>query len=179
MTGEIRSQAEAELPSLRLLTRYYKIRLYPLVKSASARTLNVQSLVELAKVNKVPGFVLEFTRMPDAAWFSQAEEQLVGTGVGLLAIRFDAADRIVELREIGTASQLFAGARNIHRIPLVDLSLEEVPQVPYRQSAAPAASSQAGESVDGESLEAPEKAAGAPVEPSVLLPAALDTIYIF
>jgi tetratricopeptide (TPR) repeat protein len=179
VTGEIRSQAEAELPSLRLLTRYYKIRLYPLVKSASARTLNVQSLVELAKVNKVPGFVLEFTRMPDAAWFSQAEEQLVGTGVGLLAIRFDAADRIVELREIGTASQLFAGARNIHRIPLVDLSLEEVPQVPYRQSAAPAASSQAGESVDGESLEAPEKAAGAPVEPSVLLPAALDTIYIF
>jgi hypothetical protein len=120
--GEIRSQLTFNLPGVRLLTRYYKIRLYPLVRSASARTLDVSQLVNMANSTKVSGFTLEFSRMPDEEWFEGVENELLGTGIGLLAIRIDSNDQIVEVRELGSDSSLIAGARTVRRMPLIRTS---------------------------------------------------------
>lgn len=186
VTGDIRTQGEIVMPSLRLLTRYYKIRLYPLVKSASTRTLNVQKLIELAAATKVPGFVLEFARMPDEAWFAGAEEALAGTGVGLLAIKFDPADGRVEVRELGAASSLFPGSRKVQQVPMVDCSLEPVPLIPYREYgetvevvAPPVASEVQISEAAGDPVSPAPPSLPVPSQPTVTQPKTPDGVYLF
>lgn len=192
LSGEIHSELDHKLPSLRLLTRYYKIRLYPLVRSASARNLNVKQLVDLAKVHKVQGFTLEFTRLPDEVWFDEAEEMLVGTGLGLLAVQFDTSGEIAEIRELGSDSTLFQGARKVHGVALVDQTLESVPHIPFKEIAAvkelPMVEAETETSAATPAETQPEAAAEesrakaaptSPAAPSVTFPAAPNTLYLF
>jgi len=134
VSGEIRSEINFDLPGVRLLTRYYKIRLYPLIRSASARNFDVSDVVELAKSTKVKGFLLDFTRMPDSEWFNRTEKELAGTGIGLLAVRFDVFGQMVEVREVGSAGALFAGNRGFKELPLVDFTRTESPVIPEMES---------------------------------------------
>lgn len=165
-SGQVRSEVQENYPSLRLLTRYHKIRLYPLVKSATARGLRLDQLAELAETSKVDGFVLEFFQMPDEDWFAEAEKELINKRLGLLAVHVTAMGKVLEVRELGTASSIFAGARKVHDLPVVDLSFEENPVIPL-----PAVLTKAVKTTEEESSE--ER------PPAVIAPATPDTIYVF
>lgn len=122
INGEIRAETDGEFPNLRLLTRYYKIRLLPVIRSVSARTLDVDRLIALARENKLEGFTLSFTRLPDEEWFQRVEAKLVGTGIHLLAMQVNETRGVAEFREMGSSSNLFAGAHDVKSLRLVDLS---------------------------------------------------------
>lgn len=129
VAGEIRSELTEPLTNLQLLCRYYKIRLYPMVRAASARNLKVRQLVDLARETRVSGFTLSFARMPDEEWFEEVEAQLVGTDLGLLAMQIDTRGGIVEVRELGGLSGFIAGPRTSHSLPLVDMSEHTDPKI--------------------------------------------------
>ncbi len=132
--GDLRSEIDFDLPGVRLLTRYYKIRLYPLIRSSSTNSLKVEQLVQLAEANKVEGFTLDFARMPDEEWFAKMEDELVGTGIGLLVIRVDSHDNIAEVRELGSILSLTAGKRETKEFEMVNFSKMEKPIIPVLES---------------------------------------------
>nr|MDA3874211.1 tetratricopeptide repeat protein [Kiritimatiellia bacterium] len=129
VSGEIRSELIEPLTTLQLLCRYYKIRMYPMIRAASSRTLKVQQLVTLAKENRVSGFTLSFARMPEDEWFEEVESQLVGTEVGLLAMQIDARGGIAEVRELGGLSGFIAGPRVTRSFPIVDMTEQTEPVI--------------------------------------------------
>jgi tetratricopeptide (TPR) repeat protein/peptidoglycan/xylan/chitin deacetylase (PgdA/CDA1 family) len=118
-TGEIRFEVSEKFTQTRLLARYYKIRLLPMIRSVSERMLDVESLIERAKLEKVDGFTLVFARLPHENWFAKAEELLLGSEVSLLAVRMDDANNVVECQEVGPADPLFAGPRIMRPLPVV------------------------------------------------------------
>ncbi|MEX2606654.1 MAG: polysaccharide deacetylase family protein [Kiritimatiellia bacterium] len=129
VSGDVRSELPEPLTTLQLLCRYYKIRLYPMIRSASARTLDVQQLVTLAKEVGVSGFTLSFARMPEEEWFEEVETQLAGTNLGLLAMQIDPRGGIAEVRELGGLSGFIAGPRETHSFPLMDLTERTEPVI--------------------------------------------------
>jgi tetratricopeptide (TPR) repeat protein len=129
VSGEIRSELFEALPTLRLLCRYYKIRMYPMIRSVSARILDVKQLVALAKETGVSGFTLSFARMPDEEWFAEMESKLVGTDLGLLAMQVDARGGIAMVRELGGAPGFIAGPRKTHTFPVVDITRKSDPVI--------------------------------------------------
>jgi tetratricopeptide (TPR) repeat protein/peptidoglycan/xylan/chitin deacetylase (PgdA/CDA1 family) len=128
-SGQVRPRDSLEFPRTRLFTRYYKIRLYPMVLSAIPETLDLQGLIALAETSNFPGFVLSFVRMPGEIWFERVEKELIGTGIGLIAVRIDEQNRIAEVRELGGAPSLLAGPRQVRTFTLRDLSTSDHPVI--------------------------------------------------
>ena len=122
--GRIRSDDRGEeFANLRLLTRFYQIRLLPAIRGASPRTLDIEELVALAAEEGVSGFTLLFVRMPDEEWFQETQDALMGTGVSLVAMRVR-EDDAVDIREMCPHVGLFAGRRSIRTLPQVDMSVD-------------------------------------------------------
>ncbi len=120
--GRVRPEMRGDYPNVRMMSRFYQIRMLPAVRSASPRNLDVRELIPLAKEANVDGFTLVFTRMPEETWFKQAEAVLAESGISLVAIRLNRQDRLVELREVCPHVGLFAGARRVHLVPLVEMN---------------------------------------------------------
>jgi hypothetical protein len=186
ITGEVRPGMDLDFPRTRLLSRYYKIRLYPMILAASPRTLKIDELVSLAKSAKVDGFTLSFTRMPPEEWFEIAESQLVGTGVGMMAISIDEVNGVAEVREMGSAPSLLAGPRLTREFEVVELNEQEKPVVVMHEPPPPvlAGTPEDAEPPTGEASE--ETGADAVVEevpvrrkPSVVSSPVQSRVYLF
>lgn len=120
--GRIRAEGGREYTNLRMLCRYYQIRLMPSVQSASPRTLNLDELIQLAKEAQVDGFTLVFVRLPDEEWFRNADAKMADSGVGLLCVRPNRLDNSIEVREVHPRISLLPGRRIARTIPLIDMS---------------------------------------------------------
>lgn len=121
--GRVRWDARGTFPDVRLISRFHRIRLLPMIRSATHRSLSMPDLITLAQEQKVDGFTLVFARMPEEAWFAEAEEALIGSGLTLLAIRMR-DDASVDIREICPHVGLFAGQRAVRTYPLLDMTAE-------------------------------------------------------
>jgi hypothetical protein len=96
--GELRPVQEMAFPKTRLWTRFYKIRLYPMVLSVSPRTLDVTNLVQVARSLNLNGFTLSMVQLPDEEWFQRVERELLGTGIGLIAAELDEKGQVAMIR---------------------------------------------------------------------------------
>lgn len=118
--GRVRWDARGTFSDVRLISRFHRIRLLPMIRSVTHRNLSVADLVTLAAEQKVDGFTLIFARMPDDAWFAEAEEKLIGTGVSLLAMRIR-EDQSADVREICPHVGIFPGRRAVRTYPVIDM----------------------------------------------------------
>ncbi len=116
MDGHITAEQPERFRDLRLLTRYYQIRLLPTIRAAVPRNLDFEELAALAEAERLDGFTLLFVRMPDERWFAQAEAALQESGLNLLAVRVDTDQEWVEVRELGPRLGLFPGRRQTRQL---------------------------------------------------------------
>ncbi len=118
--GAIRREFTGDFSDLRILCRYYQIRLLPCVRAAVLRTLKIQDMIEMAQGLELNGLTLLVSRMPGEEWCEQAERSLLGTNLTILIMRIDEHDRIAEVREFCPFTGMFAGARRARTLPLID-----------------------------------------------------------
>lgn len=130
--GTVESEYFGEYPELRILCKYYQIRLMPCVRGVATRSLKLQNLVDLALFEKLDGFTLLVHRIPDEDWIAQAEYVLLETHLSLLLARINEDNKIAEVREICPVHGLFPGGHRNRVLPLLppDLitSVETLPE---------------------------------------------------
>ncbi len=134
--GAIRREITGDFTDLRILCRYYQIRLLPCVRAAVLRTLKIQDMIAVAQGLELNGFTLMVSRMPGEEWCEQIERSLLGTGLTIMVMRTDEDERMAEVREFCPFNGLFAGPRRARTLPLIDPA-----------AAAPADAAPPGESV--------------------------------
>lgn len=117
--GHVQRETTEDHSDLRILCRYYRIRLLPTVRSVSPRNLNVEELIQLALDDRLDGFTLLFSKMPDKEWFEKVERALQDTTLSILAVQLDEHDKIAQVREMCPFVGLFPGARRVHTLPLI------------------------------------------------------------
>lgn len=119
MDGHINKETQSEHGDLRILCRYYRMRMLPSIRSASPRTLKAEELIRVASEDHVDGFVLLFAKMPDEDWYKQMEEALQGTSLTLVAVTLDEEKSVSQVRDICPYVGLFPGARKVHTLPII------------------------------------------------------------
>ncbi|MFN2350377.1 MAG: pre-peptidase C-terminal domain-containing protein [Kiritimatiellia bacterium] len=105
---------------LRLLCRYYRVRLLPLLRVHDLISLDIPGLLARARKDRVDGFTLLVERMPDPQWIAATERMLLDTPLSLHILLLDANSRKAYLREICAFVGLFAGPRRIQIIPILE-----------------------------------------------------------
>ncbi len=108
---------------VRMVARYHRIRLLPLVQMADFDLLSGEDLSRAARAHHVAGFVLQFDQMPPDAWFERLTRQLESDPVNVLAMVVDARKGIVRLREINLGVGLFPMGERTRVLPVVPESL--------------------------------------------------------
>jgi tetratricopeptide (TPR) repeat protein len=98
---------------IRLLARYYRMRLLPMLKVRSYRALDLDMLSRMALQDRVDGFTLLVDRMPEPDWLSEAEDLVTRTGITLHFILLDPQTRKASFREICGTVGTFPGPRTV------------------------------------------------------------------
>ena len=104
---------------LRLMTRFHQIRLLPAVRSAIPSTLDLDELIRFAGRERVDGFTLLVTRMPEESWFREAERRLLDSNLSLVAMRIS-DQGVADVREFGPRVGLFLGPRAVRSVVVDD-----------------------------------------------------------
>lgn len=118
--GELRRMEFGEVLELRLLARYYRMRLLPLARLRSYRDLNLDRVSEVALQNRVDGFTFLVERMPDPEWLQEAEEMVTASGITLHFVLMDTRTGKAAFRELCGTVGIFSGPRRITTLPLLD-----------------------------------------------------------
>lgn len=134
--GSVRADNREDYRNLRILTRFYQIRLMPAIRAVTTRMLDVEDLIALAEEENVDGFTLLFARMPGEEWFKEAERALIGSNVSLLAARVGEDDTI-QLRELCPRVGLFSGRRTNRTLPLVGIPSDTQEKTPMPRPETP------------------------------------------
>jgi len=112
---------------LRLLARYHRLRLLPMVRIRSQDRLDIESLTRQALEDKVDGFTLVMKRMPHPEWIAKIEAQVVRLGLTLHLIVIDPESEKASFRELCEAVGIFSGPRRIQTLPLKTVRTEWSP----------------------------------------------------
>jgi hypothetical protein len=123
--GALQRQNFGEDLELRLLARYYRMRLLPMVRVRSYHDLDLTQVSELALHNRVDGFTFLVERMPEPEWLSKAEEMVTESGITLHFVLLDPNTETATVRELSGTVGIFSGPRRITTLPLVDTGDEE------------------------------------------------------
>jgi len=107
---------------LRLLARYHRLRLLPMVRLRSHNSLDWSRLAEQAKAERVDGFTLIVDRIPGQQWMREAEEASVDHDLTLHVLTLDPRQTMVSFRELSGTMGLFAGPRRVQNYPLMPVS---------------------------------------------------------
>jgi len=95
---------------LRLIARYYHVRLMPTIEVPFAAALTEADLVAAAAKYKLDGFTVILNQMPERAWFKAMEEELAGTSLNVLVMVLDPAKNEGTWRSIGREASVFNGS---------------------------------------------------------------------
>lgn len=120
--GQVSRLQTEEDREIRLLARYYRMRLLPMLKVRSYRALDLEALSDMALQDRVDGFTLLVERMPEPEWLSEAEDFVTRNGLTLQFILLDPHTRKASFREICGSVGTFPGPR---RVKMLDLRMEE------------------------------------------------------
>jgi tetratricopeptide (TPR) repeat protein len=116
--GDLRRLDVSEDLELRLLARYYRMRLLPLVRVRSYRVLDLKELSRRALEEKLDGFTLLVDRLPDPQWLADAEALVIQSGLTLHFVMTDRRTGKASFRELCGSVGIFPGPRRIRTLPL-------------------------------------------------------------
>ncbi len=105
---------------VRLLSRFYRARLMPIVRLRNPFAPDWDRLVELVHGELLDGLTLVMPKMPSPEWIEQAERHAVRTDMAVNLLLFEPNGQSALLREIAPGGGLFAGARRARRLPIVE-----------------------------------------------------------
>jgi len=117
-----RSRGDEEL---RLLTRYYRTRIYPIVQVREAAALSVPVLVELVRREQYDGLTLLLPKFPDPGLVERFETAAIRHQIAINLLHFDENIQTAVFQELTPHVGLFAGKRDTRNLPLRDLAPEE------------------------------------------------------
>lgn len=113
---------------LRLLSRYYRVRLLPSIRVADPYLLDLDSVINTAYSDHVDGFVLMVKKMPDPDWIAIAETALLNSNLTLLLLLLDPNLSSAQTREICSQVGLFPAPRQMMTLPVIES--QHLPQTP-------------------------------------------------
>lgn len=135
--AEIKTNANLDL---RLLCRYYRVRLLPSVAVGDPRRLDLGQLINLAHSNRIDGLTLLVKKMPDPAWLESAEAALLNTSLTLMVVLLDENQPSALAREICAHVGLFPAPRRTLTLPVIEgKALSPVSEHSPMDAAAPSA----------------------------------------
>lgn len=117
--GEVVGLPHRSDQEIRLLARYHRIQLLPMLRVRSYRALDLVDMAALALKERVDGFTLLVERMPEPEWMERAGEIVNGTGMKLHFILIDQANRKAAFREMSASAGTFPGPRNVKMLELL------------------------------------------------------------
>jgi hypothetical protein len=116
--GTVGQQPDLPGLKLRLLARYYRLRLLPAVRIRHPYLLDLQQLQELAVKDRLDGFTLVLDRTPDPEWLEKVEKTISVSSITLHVLQLDPMAKKGLLMEFCPTVGLFPGARHPHPLPL-------------------------------------------------------------
>lgn len=125
--GKIVARDNTAKEEVRLISRYHRIRLLPLVIIHSPREVDLNQLAEMALEDRMDGFTLQMNRMPDPDWMDVAEAVTVQYGITMHLILLDELANKATFREVSGNVGIFSGPRTIKTLPLVNGSENQLP----------------------------------------------------
>ena len=111
--GNIVRLPTADDVEIRLLSRYYRARLLPLVKLRDPLQVSWDDLVREARREKLDGFTIPVARMPPPAWIEAAQKRMVDEALSIHLVLPDPDGRFVAVHELAPYAGLFSGGRRI------------------------------------------------------------------
>lgn len=111
LSGDIVRLPTADDIEIRLLSRYYRARLLPLVKLRDPLQVSWDDLVREARREKLDGFTIPVARMPPPAWIEAAQKRMVDEALSIHLVLPDPDGRFVAVQEIAPYAGLFSGGR--------------------------------------------------------------------
>ncbi len=109
-TGSWSATLEEDEQILRLVARYYHVRLLPTIEAPFAAALTGADLVKVAAQHDLDGFTVLLEKMPDPTWIEKMEQELADTSVTVLVMVLDPRKNRGQWRGIGQAAEVFNGA---------------------------------------------------------------------
>jgi tetratricopeptide (TPR) repeat protein len=125
--GDLIRKAGSGHLELRLLARYYRMRLLPMVRVHSPWDLDLNAMAKQALEEKVDGFTLVVDRLPDPQWLASIEPLVIESGLTLHVVQMDPVAGKVSLRELCGTVGVFAGPRRVQMLPLQKVSTDWEP----------------------------------------------------
>src|SRR5690606_18936040 len=105
---------------LRLMSRYYRMRLLPMLRIRSYRALDLNQLGEIALRERVDGFTLIVERMPEPDWLASAQALVMDSGITLHFVLLDPQTGKASFRELCANVGVFPGPRRVQTLSLVN-----------------------------------------------------------
>jgi len=106
---------------IRLLARYYRLRLLPAVNIQSPYLLDVDQLVSLAREQQVDGFTLVMHRLPRQDWLKEFETRISMSPITVHILMPDFRSGKTRLIEYCSRVGMFAGPRHPRTLPGVEI----------------------------------------------------------
>lgn len=116
--GRVLRQPGSEDSELRLLSRYYRARIMPVLSGGAPETLDWEQAFAVARAERLDGFTLLVRKMPDPVWVQRMEERLITQGVSLHLVLLEPGGRRAQVRELCPLVSLFPGPRHPRLLPL-------------------------------------------------------------
>ncbi len=116
--GDLSRLVFEEDEELRLMSRYYRMRLLPMLRVRSYRALDLSELGKVALEQRVDGFTLLVERMPEPEWLEQAQMMVMKSGITLHFILLDPKTGKASFRELCGNIGVFAGPRRVRTLSL-------------------------------------------------------------
>ncbi len=128
--GRIVRKPGARDQELRLLSRYHRTRLMPLLQTRGLHGIDWDRLGRLAARDRLDGFTIKVDKMPDPDWIMAMEARLVSLGYGLNLVLIEPDGRQALFRELVPFVGLFPGARRAHALPVYEAGFDGLPALP-------------------------------------------------
>ncbi|MDF3129089.1 tetratricopeptide repeat protein [Kiritimatiellaeota bacterium B1221] len=116
--GDLTRLKFEEDEELRLMSRYYRMRLLPMLRVRSYRALDLEALGKIALEQRLDGFTLLVERMPEPEWLEQAQRMVMKSGITLHFILLDNKTGKASFRELCGNIGVFAGPRRVKTLSL-------------------------------------------------------------
>jgi hypothetical protein len=133
--GTLFGGAEADDLEVRLLARFYRVRLMPRLDFSNEELIPWEELRAVARRDRLDGFTLYLPKMPGEDWIAATEDRMLDMGLDLLlAVEEPGGGRML-IREIQPRVGLFKGPRRSLAVDIVDLPFPSpaapVPEGPH------------------------------------------------
>ena len=114
--GSVLSQQGSETKLLQLFSRYYHVRLMPVVDVAPGATLSADALIAQAAKYRLDGLIMLFSVLPSSAELETFDRALAAANIKVLALCVDPEKNTCKARNLESSSDLLSGKESEQNI---------------------------------------------------------------